>query len=358
MLTKSEKWLRNISDRSYIALLLVIAVLRVGPSPVGAPWVGWVYDAARAFPSSANYISYSPLPVMIAKILGQPNVVIWWMLFSALLFVWFVLVMYKLKSLFPDHYRIVQLLFAASQIIMLQSTFIGHYDNISVIAASLVFLWSSPWLIYLAAFLAAGANPYMSFATGVCVVVLYCGTRANRHLKIGLIYSTVSLAVLVGSHFWMDAPTGGTRESIVLGELFSVIRGSIGIWSFIFLSVLGPLWFIFTWFIVQRESAFGQIGLVQKFLIFMGVAGIPMGMSFFILDRTRLGVVVGFLPLFLYILPELKRALGKLSELNAIKFPVLSGGILIWILYPAVIVDTAGVFRLPIAKYISLMFGS
>jgi hypothetical protein len=69
-----------------------------------------------------------------------------------------------------------------------------------------------------------------------------------------------------------------------------------------------------------------------------------------------LGVVVGCLPLFLYILPELKRAFEKLSELKEIKFPVLSGGILVWILYPAIIVDTAGVFRLPYAKFISLVF--
>jgi hypothetical protein len=48
----------------------------------------------------------------------------------------------------------------------------------------------------------------------------------------------------------------------------------------------------------------------------------------------------------------------KLSELKEIKIPVLSGGILVWILYPAIIVDTAGVFRLPYAKFISLVFGN
>jgi len=83
MLSKTEMWLRNFSDRTYIVLLLVLMVVRVGPSPIGAPWVGWVYDAARAFPSSANYISYSPLPVLIAKMFGPPKVVIWWMLFGA-----------------------------------------------------------------------------------------------------------------------------------------------------------------------------------------------------------------------------------------------------------------------------------
>jgi hypothetical protein len=358
MLSKTEMWLRNVSDRTYIVILLVLMVFRVGPSPIGAPWVGWVYDAARAFPSSANYISYSPLPVLIAKIFGPPKVVIWWMLFGALMLVWFIAVMHKLKLLFPDHYRIVQLLFAASQVVMLQVTYIGHYDNISVIAASLVFLWNYPSLIYLAAFMAAGANPYMSLATAICLIVLYCGTKTKDHLKIGLIYFLVSIIILLGSHFWMDEPAGGTRQSIVLGELGSVIRGSLGVWGFIFLSVLGPLWFVFIWFLVQRDSSLGQFNSIRKFFIFMGVAGIPMGMSFFILDHTRLGVVVGCLPLFLFLLPELKQTFGKVGEFKDIKFPILSGGILIWILYPTIIVDTAGVFRLPFAKFISLMMGS
>jgi hypothetical protein len=358
MLIRTEKWLRNVSDQMYIFLLLAISVIRVGPSPIGEPWVGWVYDAARAFPNSANYISYSPLPVLIAKVLGEPKVVIWWGIFGLLLLVWFIAVMQRLKLLFPDHYRLVQLLFAASQVVMLQTTFIGHYDNISVIAASLVFLWNSPTLVYLAAFLAAGANPYMSFATGVCVVMLYLGTRAKRHLEVGLIYLVVSLAVLVGSHLRMTAPAGGTRESIVMGELGSVIKGSLGVWSFIFLSILGPLWFVFSWLLAQKDSSLGQLSVVRKFLVLMGVAGIPMGMSFFILDHTRIGVVVGCLPLFLYILPELARVFQKLGELKEIKFPALTGGILVWILYPAIIVDTAGVFRLPFAKFIELVLGN
>jgi hypothetical protein len=79
--------------------------------------------------------------------------------------------MIRIKKVFPDNNRIFQLLFATSQIWMLQLTFIGHYDNLSAIAASLVIFWESPALIYLAALIAAGANPYMSFATGVCVLI-------------------------------------------------------------------------------------------------------------------------------------------------------------------------------------------
>jgi hypothetical protein len=240
---------------------------------------------------------------------------------------------------------------------MLQTTFIGHYDNISVIAASLVLLWNSPYLIYIAALAAAGANPYMSFATGVCVLVLYLGTRNKRHLLIGSVYLVISSVMLVGLNLWLNAPADLTREGIVLGELESVIRGSLGVWSYIFLSVLGPTWIVFIYLFMRKAWSFGEIGGVQKSWVFLGVIGIPMGMSFFILDHTRLGVVVGLLPLFLFLLPEMKSFFTSIPTLRDIRFPVLSAGLLFWIMTPALIVDTAGVFRLPYAKFIELILG-
>ena len=109
-----EKQLRHTSSSTFVGILLVIAILRVGPSPIGKPWVGWVYDAARAFPKTTSYISYSPLPVLIAKVLREPRMIIWWSLFGVLLLVWILVVMDRLKVLFPKNYRIVQIIFAAS----------------------------------------------------------------------------------------------------------------------------------------------------------------------------------------------------------------------------------------------------
>ena len=81
-------------------------------------------------------------------------------------------------------------------------------------------------------------------------------------------------------------------------------------------------------------------------------------MSFFILDHTRIGVVVGALPLFLYLIPELQGALGRMGNLVKGSFPVLSVMVIVWLMYPPVIVDTAGVFRLPYAKFVTLVFGA
>ena len=357
MLMRLENTLRNLPNRVFISVLLIIMIGRVGPSPIGEPWVGWIYEASEVFPKATSYVSYSPLPVLLAKILGRPQVFIWWSLFGLILLIWFVAVMTRLHSLFPNHYRIAQIIFASSQFMMLQTTFIGHYDNISVIAASLVLLWNSPYLIYIAALAAAGANPYMSFATGVCVLVLYLGTRNKRHLLIGLVYFFISSVMLAALNIWLNAPAELTREGIVLGELESAIRESLGVWSFVFLSILGPTWIVFAYLFLKKTWSFGEVGGFRKSWVFLGVIGIPLGMSVFILDHTRLGVVVGALPLFLFLLPELKSFSISIPPLREIQFPALSAGILFWIMTPALIVDTYGEFRLPYAKFVQLIAG-
>lgn len=357
MLTRIEHQLRIVSDSAFVGILALLLLVRVGPSPIGKPWVGWVYDAAGAFPTSVNYISYSPLPVLIAKVLGEPRMLVWWGLFGLLLVAWFLIVMNRLKTLFPDSYRIAQVIFAASQVAMLQAAFVGHYDNLSVIGASLVYLYRKEWLIYVGALMAAGANPYMSLATGVCVLFLYAGTREKFHLRAGVIWAGVSAAALVVLHVVLSAPAGGTRESIFVGLLGSVVKDAAGVWFFIVLGLLGPLWFVYLWLMAQKSWSFGDVTFVRKFFVFMGVVGIPAVMSFLIFDHTRIGVVVGALPLFLYLIPELQGLLGRMGSVVQGSFPMLSVMMIAWIMYPPVIVDSAGVFRLPYAKFVALVFG-
>ena len=287
MFTRIEGLLRNITDRAFVSFLLAILVVRVGPSPIGEPWVKWVYDASEAFPKATSHISFSFLPVFLAKMFGEPPVLVWWSIFGLILILWFLAVMNRLKTLFPNHYRMAQVIFASSQVVMLQTTFIGHYDNISVIAASLVFLWNSPWLVCIAAMAAAGANPSMSFATGVCVLTLYFGTRNSYHFFAGLAYFLTSSVTLVSLHFWLNAAPGLTREGIVLGELASVAKVSLGIWSFNFLSVLGPLWLVFAFLFFKETWSISEISGLRRFWVFLGVIGIPTGMTFFNLDGSN-----------------------------------------------------------------------
>jgi hypothetical protein len=357
MLRRSENWLRKTSDSSFVLLLLLIALVRVGPSPIGVAWVDSVYEAAKSFPNPANYLLYSPIPTLIAKLFREPPTLFWWGLFGLVLSFWFIVVMRKIKGIFPDHYRVVQIIFAASQVVLLEITHIGHYDNISVIGATIVLFWKAPLLIFVGALLSAGANPSMSFATGFCVLVLYLGTKNSRHLKIGLVWTLTSAVMLVLLHTLLDGPASDTRENIVINEIGFVVEGSLGVWAFILLALLGPLWLIYCWLMAQTDWSFGRITKLRKFMVFMGTVGIPANMSFFILDHTRIGVVAGALPLFLYLLHELKFRFVKMPTIDKIEFPIISVMLIFWLSYPAIIVDSGGVFRLPYSKFVSLVSG-
>jgi hypothetical protein len=357
MFSRVENWCRKTSDASFILFLLLLALLRVGPSPIGVPWVTSVYQAANSFPNPVNYISFSLLPTLIAKLFGEPATFIWWGFFGIILIIWFVAVMWRIKQTFPDHYRLVQIIFAASQIVLLEFTHIGHYDNISVIAATLVLFWNSPVLIFIGALLASGANPNMSLATGICVLILYLGTKNSRHLKIGLVWTLTSATMLASLHVLLEGPASSTRESIVVNEIGLVVKGSLGVWAFILLALLGPLWFIYTWLMAQSDWSFGGVTRLRKLMVFMGTVGVPASMSFFILDHTRIGTVAGALPLFLYLLSELRFRFDRVPPIHEIKFPILSTMIVCWLTYPAIIVDSGGVFRLPYAKFVSLLSG-
>ncbi len=163
--------------------------------------------------------------------------------------------------------------------------------------------------------------------------------------------------MLIGLRLWFNSPADATREGIVLEELGSVINASLGIWSFIFLSVLGPTWVVFGYLFLKKTWSTGQTSRIKKFWVFLGVVAIPMGMSFFILDRTRLGVVVGALPLFLFLIPEMRKFFASTPATKDIQYPVLSAGILFWIMHPALIVDSGGLFRLPYAEFMRLITG-
>jgi hypothetical protein len=60
--------------------------------------------------------------------------------------------------------------------------------------------------------------------------------------------------MLVVLHIWLTAPAGGTRESIVAGQINYVIKGALGVWPFIPLALLGPIWFLYIW--VYSNSTF------------------------------------------------------------------------------------------------------
>ena len=351
MLQTIENKLQTISRLKYWSLLLIFAGIRVGVSPIGKEWFGWLLEASKSFPQASSYVSYSLIPVVLLKLLGLSSPYAWWTFWLILDISWLVFCFLRIEKKFGNSARFLQLILVMSQSVMLNFTMVGHYDNLIFIAGTSLLLFDGKIIYILSAFLVGGANPNIGFATGVCLFLYFVYSKNVKHFQIALSWFLVSLGYLITTHIWFTAPKSGTRESIVMGQFGEVIKGSLGVWWFIPLTILGPLAPLFGYLVIEEFSNAAKRFTLKLAGLISSIFIIPTGMAFLILDHTRIGVSTGGIVLFLYIFENHERILN-LAAKN--KFPVLSVLFVIWILTPPVIVDSGGVFRLPHLKYLQV----
>jgi hypothetical protein len=331
--------------------LIIIAALRVGVSPIGKEWFGWLLNASKAFPDATSYISYSPIPVLILKLLGTSNPYVWWLLWLLIDITWIIICFKLIEKHYPSSARALQLIFIMSQSIMVNLTMIGHYDNLIFIAGSLLLFYEKKSVYFLSSVIVGGANPYLGFASGVCFIFYYFYSENKKHLEISLFWLLVNLVYLVGTHLWYVAPATGTRESIVLGQVSEVIKGSIGVWWFIPLTILGPLTLVYASIIYEKLNQTRSKSMLRIFSLFFATFLIPSAMAYLILDHTRIGVAAGGVVSLLFIFENFEKINEKVILLE---YPLLTFLFVIWVLTPPIIIDSGGVFRLPYLKYIQL----
>jgi hypothetical protein len=82
----SEK-LNNLGHLKFTLLVLSLVLIKNGVHPIGKEWLDWLFDASKDFPHYTSYLTYSILPIFIARILGFPIPIIWWGLNSILILV-------------------------------------------------------------------------------------------------------------------------------------------------------------------------------------------------------------------------------------------------------------------------------
>ena len=161
MISMLESKLQNFSSRQFTFFIVALASVRVGISPIGKEWFGWLLDAARAFPEATTYISYSPLPVLLLKFLGTSNPYVWWVLWLLIDVSWIIFCLKQIKIKYEFATRSLQLIFMMSQSVMVNLTMIGHYDNVIFIAGTLLLFFERKSIYFISALLVAGANPYI-----------------------------------------------------------------------------------------------------------------------------------------------------------------------------------------------------
>jgi hypothetical protein len=204
-------------------------------------------------------------------------------------------------------------------------------------------LTKSKKMVVLGALVAIGSNPEQAIMTSICVFIFSLGTKSSFHKFIAKIWVSLSLSGYLMLKLFIGTSNDGNRINIIIGQLKDVVPDSIGRLNLIAFSVFG-----LGWALIYLAYKFTDI-FPNRLLVIFGSAVLPVCLSILILDRTRVGVAVGALPIVLFIKFILDFEPAKNALLNKINFEYL---IVAFMLIPTILIDTDGSVRLPYLELI------
>ena len=315
-LQRITKKLNSINSVSFTILTLFIILLKSGVSPIGSEYVGWLRETAKSLPHPVTYLASSPIPMALMRLFNYPSDLTWWGLGLGVYFSWIALTTYFLVNKFPTHKKLAILLFLASTPIITTASMIGHIDVYSLIGATIAVLATFRFRFVVGALFAIGGNADQAIATSVCLVLLaLAGSLMAR--KMVLQWCLTSLIGYLTIHSLFTISSANDPKQVMIGEMRSVFTHSLGSWDLLLYSQLGLLWII-----------------------------VPFGMTFLILDGTRVGTTVGFLVLLITFTeidnpPEVPLFIREYG---------LAIAYLILVFTPAIIVGNGALLRLPYRK--------
>ena len=328
----------ELPNKKFAFFLISFLIVKNGIHPIGTDWIDWVYSAGKSFPSPENYFSYSTIPVLIAKTLNYPPYLIWWFIFLSFTFLFYFLVILNIKKYAGNEFKKVVLIVFCFPFITSPLYYLGHYDLITIAGALIAGFTKRKKLIILGALFAIGSNPEQAIMTSICVVILSIGTKINLHRFIAKVWMSLSLSAYLLLKLLIGASSDGNRISIIIGQLKEVIPDSLGRLNIIIYSVFG-----LGWIIIYLSHQVKDIFTSWSF-VYLGALILPVCLSILILDRTRVGVAVGTLPLLMFVKYILDFEPARSNLLNKINFQYL---LVAFVLVPTIFVDTDGAIRLP-----------
>jgi hypothetical protein len=336
----------NLKFSSFLTLLILILIIRNGLSPIGEEYVGWIRQASLAYPDPVHYLISSPLPILLMKILGYPSNLVWWGVSLIIFFVWIYISIRYISQNFQHNRKLVTLLFLFSTPVAGAMSMIGHIDIYTLIGATIAVFGKFRGHILLGAVLAAGGNSDQAIATTACLAFLSLG-GSKLARSVFYRWAFIAFVAYFGLHLLVNIPSNNDPKKVMIAEIGTVIVNSLSVWHFLIYAFLGILW-IPWYFIVYRNLVNGK----EKFFTAAGVILLPFAMSFFILDGTRVGATVGYVTLLISFKDKFFDRQIPVEKTN-----FLLGSLVVYlILIPNIIVDSGGGLRIPIAKFLEVLF--
>jgi hypothetical protein len=339
-LTKKNTWLIT-------AAIATFMTIKIGIHPIGTGWIEIVKVAYENLPNQANYMSTSPVPLILFSFLGG-SYVIWWGFHSILFMAWTLIGLNYLFRKFPDFKILSALIFLGSPLWLSLLVFIGHYDLFTIGGASLAVFARNRYLKIFGIILAAGANPEQAVVTSILILLLSAVLGRKDVRKLGFSYLAISVSVYLLARMGIQPVDNAQRISVITSELPESIRTSLGIWTILPMVIAGSIsimWFIFGYEVLSRWKLIVTAGIV--FLI-------PTTFAFFISDKSRVGIAISAAVMMITWKIFLEHAQSNGMKPTAYHERIGLAVILL-LLTPSLYIDRLAEFRLPYKEFIDLL---
>ena len=341
MLSALEDKVFKLSDKTFYLLLVFILIIKNGIHPIGSEWISWVYESGKTFPKPINYLSYSFGPILVSKIFSFPPYIVWWLFFAFLTLLFYLGNYFLIRSLSKNNFKKYAIVFFAFTFSVSPLYYVGHYDLLTIAAGILAATTRHKALIITAAFMAVGANPEQAMMTSLCVAVFTLGSKDLMDKFIARWWLLISVVSYLSIRVFIGQGSDGSRVKIILNQMKDVSTDSLGKINFIIFSVFGV-----GWAIIFLGSS--QIKRISKFRFeFLGAILMPLMFAILILDRTRVGVAIGTLPVLL-----LLKLIAREVKIEQISNRIFSYLFLAVLFTPQIFIDFDGTLRLPYSEFI------
>ena len=339
----SEK-LNNLGHLKFTLLVISLVLIKNGVHPIGKEWLDWLFDASKDFPHYTSYLTYSILPILMARIFGFPSPIIWWGLNSILILVIFSIFLSILNKKYGTNFKKVLIIFVTLPLFISPFLYIGHYDLLTIGAAIIASQVRNNIVIITCACIAATSNVEQALVTSFCTLILYLISKDSHIKHVFKIWFFVSVGCFTLLTLLVGDSSGDKRAETSLALISTALKSSLGVMNLIIFSVFGSAWF---WiFIIFRKS--------NHKLLFILLITIPVGLCILTVDRTRVGVTVSALPILLLFSHIFEKT--DLLKMNIKNFYYYFLAYLIIPQYFVTDFDAGGLLRLPYKEFFQLLF--
>jgi len=289
-------------------------------------------------------LSTSPLPVIIAKLVGT-NPFFWWMLHAILIVIFTNTAFRIFKKTFPKSAHLAGITILISPTFLIVTFLIGQYDLYTVSGAFLAVFAERKVVRIIGVLMTVLTNPEQAIVASLLLIGLSLFVLERKFFNLAITDVLSSVSVFMAIRLFQSPTPQATRANIIGNEFRGSLESSLGTWNWIFLGIVGAsgaTLLLASWKILGTKMS-----LRSMVILFF----IPALFSFAISDKSRVGVAISALALFAF-MHTLFIEIQKESYSN-LRNELLGLSTILLLIMPGIYVDRFGEIRLPYLELIS-----